>query len=317
MKKIICLTLSLIMILGLATTAFAAKMGTNFNNAKNDSDWNYIIEINDAEDSKNETFATYEIEAIAKRNNAKAWWATLTDVKKDDDFTLGKNFIKVASEEYSTLTLIDDKTVTYFLDIDELNWAGKAVKVTLPNKPFDKADLKCNTLYSTSSENVFYYFDNMLWVSVEDLNDTEVILNVNGIAVFATKVTDEIYEHFHNLTVKYINHTSTDNVIPTKVYCQNCKAEFKFVYGTEKDAINTFGVDNYETKPIDISIEGIPVWVELITPTIPGITSNTDSFISNDKVESPQTFDAGIAGYVALTLASTTGMAWVAKKKEN
>ena len=39
--------------------------------------------------------------------------------------------------------------------------------------------------------------------------------------------------------------------------------------------------------------------------------------VQDAVIESPQTFDTGIAGYVALTLASTTGMAWVAKKKEN
>lgn len=54
-----------------------------------------------------------------------------------------------------------------------------------------------------------------------------------------------------------------------------------------------------------IVIDGNWYWPVVTTP-------------ANDAtIESPKTFDAGIAGYITLTLASTTGMAWVAKKKKN
>lgn len=253
MKRLLALVLAMVMVLSLASTAFAAMGGNTFADAKANSDWDFTVTLENAEDELDSQFATYSIEATAKKDGAAAFWATLTNVEKNDNFDVeidGEgHFIKVADESYADLVIIDGKVVTYFAKASTYNekgWAGKAEKVNLPALPDDAADCRCNTLYNISNiPGVFYFFDNTLYVSDAD-GDT--ILNTNGICVVAREAVMDVdyFSNPHMVEVAY----SGD--MATKVYCDNCKITFAFVQGSEANAIKAFGAGNYHNVENDV-----------------------------------------------------------------
>ena len=321
MKKIVALVLSLVMVLGLATTAFAAKAGSSFATAKNDAGWDYVIEVDDAEDAKDQTFATYEIEAVAKKDGAVAWWDTSLVVEEDDDFDLG-TFVKIGNTEFADFVLIDGKTVSYYVSIDTNvdDWDAKAVKVTLPATPVDNADKACNTLYS-GVEGVpatLYFYDDTLWVAATvDENVWTNCFNVDGAAVLVREAEEGVdYEYTgHDYQLLYKGDHDTGAV--TKVYCQDCMKEFKFVEAPETVAVATFGAGNY--MPVVVDGDVVPMlFMELVTPAVPGVSAATDGSAAADgeKVESAETFDAGIAMYVGMSVMAAAGSAVVLKKKD-
>ena len=321
MKKIVALVLSLVMVLGLATTAFAAKAGSSFATAKDDAGWDYVIEVDDAEDAKDQTFATYEIEAVAKKDGAVAWWNPSLVVEEDDDFDLG-TFVKIGNTDFATFVLVDGKTVSYYVAVDSNvdDWDAKAVKVTLPAPPVDDADKACNTLYSgvEGDPATLYFYDDILWVAATaDNNVWTDCFNVDGAAVLVRKAVEDVdYEYTgHDYQLLYKGDHDTDAV--TKVYCQDCMKEFKFVQAPETDAVATFGAGNYMPVVVDGRTEPM-LFMEKVTPAIPGVSGATDGSAADatDKVESAETFDAGIAMYVGMSVMAAAGSAVVLKKKD-
>ena len=338
MKKIVALVLSLVMVLGLATTAFAAKAGSSFATAKNDAGWDYVIEVDDAEDAKDQTFATYEIEAVAKKDGAVAWWDTSLVVEEDDDFDLG-TFVKIGNTEFADFVLIDGKTVSYYVSIDTNvdDWDAKAVKVTLPATPVDNADKACNTLYS-GVEGVpatLYFYDDTLWVAAtaDDPNTTAVdesvwtdIFNVNGVAVLVREAVEDVDYEYTGHDYQLLTKGDHDTGAVTKVYCQDCMKEFKFVEAPETVAVTTFGDDNY--MPVVVDGRTVPMlFMEKVTPAIPGVSGaiggnlisygGSSTSTSTDKVQSAATFDAGIAMYVGMSVMAAAGSAVVIGKKKD
>ena len=313
MKKIVALVLAMVMVLGLATTAFAAKMGEDLTAALKDTGWDYNVEIDDAEDAKDETFATYEIEAVAKKDDAVMWWASQTDVEKGDDFDVPGVFVKVANPELADVVMVDGKVVTYFMAIDdETTWDGKATKVTLAALPVDVADQECNTLYAptTAAPQTLYFFDDTLWVADED---GETVLNVDGVAVYVSVADweDDLTYTGHDYEV-LVKEDHDNNDVVTKLYGQACKKEFKFVQAPEAVAVSVFCAGNYD----DITVEGYDLFMELVVPANWPTASTSAPAVDGDKVESPKTFDAGIAMYVGMSVMAAAGSAVVLKKKD-
>lgn len=322
MKKIVAVVLALVMVLGLSTVAFAAKMGTDLEAAKADAGWDYVVEVDDEEDAKDETFATYEIEAVAKKDmeDATLLGEAVGDVEKGDDFSIDGIFVKVGNAELADLVLIDGKVITYFMEIeDELTWETKATKTTLAAFPVDDADKACNTLYS-GSERVpvdVYAYDDVLWVADED---GEVVFNVGGVAVFVREAEygygEDVINTGHDYEIKTKGDHDTGAI--TEVYCQACKKEFKFVEAPETDAISVFGAGNYQ--PLVDDQGTVLAWMELVDPANwPGAgagVSAGSSDAAGDKVESAETFDAGIAMYVGMSVMAAAGSAVVLKKKD-
>lgn len=247
MKRVVALLLSIIMVLSLATTGFAANGGFTFDDATANRDWDFNIVPVDAENELKTQFATYQIEAVAQKDDAVAFWATITDVSKGEVFRVEVNgedeFVKVADESYADLVIIDGKTITYFAKAsvyNETRWEGKANMTVLPALPADEADRVCGTRYNiTEIPLVAYYCDDILYVSDAD-GDT--ILNCDGVCVVARKAVEGV-DYFckpHDVNVVY----DADGTA-TKVYCDNCEITFPFVQGSEADAIKVFGAGNY------------------------------------------------------------------------
>ena len=101
------------------------------------------------------------------------------------------------------------------------------------------------------------------------------------------------------------------------MYCQACKKEFKFVEAPETVAISVFGAGNYQ--PV-VNDDGDTIaWMELVVPANwpgagAGVSAGSDA--AGDKVESAETFDAGIAMYVGMSVMAAAGSAVVLKKKD-
>ena len=302
--------------------------------------WDAKVSLKKAENAKNEEFALYTIEMIAKVDNAPIWWASGVEEKGEDvDFTWNgeKTFVKAADEAYADFVVVDGKTITYFVAVDELEWDAKATKVTLPATPVDNADKACNTLYS-GVEGVpatLYFYDDTLWVAAtaDDPNTTAVdesvwtdIFNVNGVAVLVREAVEDVDYEYTGHDYQLLTKGDHDTGAVTKVYCQDCKKEFKFVEAPETVAVTTFGDDNY--MPVVVDGRTVPMlFMEKVTPAIPGVSGaiggnlisygGSSTSTSTDKVQSAATFDAGIAMYVGMSVMAAAGSAVVIGKKKD
>ncbi len=136
----------------------------------------------------------------------------------------------------------------------------------------------------------------------------------------------------------------TDGAI-SKVSCETCKAEFAFVVGCEKDAVEKFGEGNFAdiTNTLKSSFETKFLGKHTVEFDWDSMTFTGDwaegtgyywnlldkdeqayvkalsvkhLYVSTAEVESAKTFDAGIALYAGLALMSVTGSAVVIGKKK-
>lgn len=308
MKRIIALLLSLVMVLSLVSTGFAAMGGypTSDTGWFTDSDWDFTVTLEDTEDDADSLFATYQIEATAKEDRASAFWATLTDVEKGDDFRIeidGEDeFIKVAALAYADIVIRDDKTVTFFAVAAgyEDGWDGKAVRFLRTILPDDEADRRCAVIYSLSAPSAFaehfYYYDKNDdgCYDVLCIPDAagDILLNYNGVCVVAREAVEGVdyIEQPHSFKVEYSD--APTNSIASKVYCDACgRTDFRFVKGPESVAIAAFGVGNYQR------IGTTNIWVNpaeyVESPSTGGaeaevVAPTVDSNVKIDKIKDPE-----------------------------
>ena len=96
--------------------------------------------------------------------------------------------------------------------------------------------------------------------------------------------------------------------VPVTIECENCEKTFKVVYKTAFDNTWVKGV-NYETAP---NVLPADYYIVLESATsAPVVTPSTD------KVTSAETFDAGIAMYVGMSVMAAAGSAVVIGKKKD
>ena len=96
--------------------------------------------------------------------------------------------------------------------------------------------------------------------------------------------------------------------VPVTIECENCEKTFKVVYKTAFDNTWVKGV-NYETAP---NVLPADYYIVLESATsAPVVTPSTD------KVTSAETFDAGIAMYVGMSVMAAAGSVVVLKKRED
>ena len=289
--------------------------------------WNAKVSVKKAENAKDKEFTIYTIEMIAKVDNAPIWWDSgVADDKGDKEkfeFNGEREFVKV-SAELAQFVIVDGKTITYFACADDINedgWDEKVSAVTLPLIPNAQADWRCNAYYITDVADLatsFFWYEGDLYAPAATYTH---VFNVAGVAVGAAEVVpfdtyfsastaaDRVVFVNHNYVVEYKgNGYGAENV--SKVYCDVCKKSFDFAVGNELAAVAKFGEGKYFVLDTGLFVE------KDTTPGTVRPSGSSSSGTSTDKVESAETFDAGIAMYVGMSVMAAAGSAVVLKKKD-
>ena len=287
MKKIVALVLSLVMVLGLATTAMAATGGVSLNDALAATNTDTVeLKAGLTASTSLKTFDTYQVFVTDKDKNVSV---------------LPDQYVKVPSATRATYFVVDGTKITYLAVNPTAAYTDVAKAVTVAYN----ADPECGDVYVANEDEAgtYYLYKNAYYKEVA--TGSTVLFNVDGMAVWAD-AAPEVLTFAHDYEADYAQVAGKTTI--TKVYCDECKASFAFVEGTAADAVAKFGAGKYlPTTVTPAGAQTNTVYVALVAsaPATEG-----------DKVESAETFDAGIAMYVGMSVMAAAGSAVVLKKKD-
>ena len=331
MKKIVALVLAMVMVLGLATTAFAADV-TSVDGAFTNQFEGFDAKLELADAADDEEFATYEIVLYAKKTGAEFGGK---EYDKGDDVTVDGEWVIVPSAVNAEYAVVDGKKVTYLADAEDFEdgWAEKAKMVKL-EWVADPSKWDCNAYYAKSpADDIYFLYDGVFYVETTGIAAADYIFNVDGMAVAANKAvvmntldvasdTDlaDFDFYFNPHVYQFTEVWGKNGNELEKVYClcDGVKTYFDFVNAPESVAINTFGRYGYAQVG---EYDGLPVYVKDVAPTnynviAGGASVGTAGSADGETVTSPKTFDAGIAMYVGMSVMAAAGSAVVLKKKD-
>ena len=291
MKKIVALVLSLVMVLGLATTAFAAQKETSYQGlygerASDGLDIAYQIELTVTEgkaptyDKKTgELDEVGELEyATIKYNGTEYEYYLLVDSLKD---LTGDNDLVLYKDE-------DMKVPVFYLQYV----AGIEYVEGAEFANFGEA---CGQVLYDADEDVKYYtvkgdFDVNVYEADED---GTMLLKVGSkfVTVNATEVADVTDVNLHKAVY------TTKNGVIESIECGVCGL----------DAVKVANVLSLPEKAVVVDEDIAPTWYWPAAAAAPE---------ADEKVESAETFDAGIAMYVGMSVMAAAGSAVVLKKKD-
>ena len=282
MKKIVALVLSLVMVLGLATTAMAATGGVDLDAAL--ANKTETVEVKDglAASASLKTFQTYQV--------------FVTTTATGTVSVLPNQFVKVPTALNADYVVVEGTEITYLMrNPGAYTDAAVAVKVAY------NADPVCGDVYVEAPADAGTYYLYKGEYYAESVGGT--LFNVDGVAVYATKTQlVKTFDHDYDFDAKAVTGGKT---VVTSVFCEECKATFSFVEGDVADAVAKFGAGNYVDTGLN-NVKDIFV-AKVAAPVAPE---------AGDKVESAETFDAGIAMYVGMSVMAAAGSAVVLKKKD-
>ena len=354
MKKIVALVLSLVMVLGLATTAFGATAYTKAE-VEGGSIAGFVgfdAKLELAEKETDEEFAVYTVLMVAKKPievTGSVYYAG--EYERGEDFDLqtaagNDEWVIVDGNGAYEYAIVDGKNITYIADADDYNdvdyveaaWETKADVVVLPVMPDAAADVKCDTYYTnTSAITEFFWYEDTLYTAYAGSLAGDYVFNVDGVAVEVvevvwedgTTVNGHSYVNNNNATQAYgdvlVTYTSPNYVVEgkgdtygnedvTAVSCDGCKAKFGFTPYGPVDATKMFGEYGWFVLQFTQDTDDV-LWVELKASAATDAPA-ADKDADGEKVESAETFDAGIAMYVGMSVMAAAGSAVVLKKKD-
>ena len=284
MKKIVALVLSLVMVLGLATTAFAV---------------NPVVQQWDptgGTDGKGAWVNWYAPSAAGDYD--------LSDFAKGADenylpcyeFGTG-NFFVETTEAAATYKAVYGATVVYLAKVEksDVYYTDNADVFTNVTKETDE----CGKLVVTDTTKTYYVaYDEAnknapsYYVATKN-GGTQLLVDGKIVDVKATAST-AVTPH------SYKGNDVVDNVYTT-VKCENCGKVAKLYATATAAGKNAVG-------PIEGGYITLADWISFTVA--PAADAETD------KVESAETFDAGIAMYVGMSVMAAAGSAVVLKKKD-
>ena len=277
MKKIVALVLALVMVLGLATTAFGAEtskvtglyaLGTNKDAVAVEAFVKYFKAV----DNKVTDKGAYEADGNVDYYTVNDWAAT---------------FVKVAALADADIALYTDadcKVPYMYLKAANPVYFGDGAVVT----DFGTACGQYNSKDADYDKEATYYTAfNALYVEVET---SAIQLMVNGklVPVNGPVAIDKVA---HKAVV-----TTDKKGAVESIKCAAC-------------GVVAAKANNYAALPenaVVVYTEGTAYWYWTTATSVP----------STDKVESAETFDAGIAMYVGMSVMAAAGSAVVLKKKD-
>ncbi|MBQ2781730.1 MAG: hypothetical protein IJE94_00875 [Oscillospiraceae bacterium] len=283
MKKIVALVLSLVMVLGLATTAFAVDAAIySWNNAQ--KDW---VEMGALD-------ASWELTG------------DLDDQKVESDYVLGDFYF--ANGSYFAETTADSalwkmvygaKTVYLTeVDIDDYTFVAKASALTV----VETADAECGDFHTATVglKDVFYVsYDAKTGVpngfyKADKTTDTYVLVDgkLVEVEVLGAGVVKMLMHDWKGYEV--------NDYVYTSVKCDECGKVAKLYANAEAAGKKAQGpyAGGYITFADEMDFGAVAA------PE------------AGEKVESAETFDAGIAMYVGMSVMAAAGSAVVLKKKD-
>ncbi len=289
MKKIVALVLAMVMVLGLATTAFGAST-TNYT----DKDVTLTDSKGAATVYVDQDIVKYEKSTSTSTVDGKTV-TTITPAYYTAGFTASK-LVEVDKSLAEFMMKIEDVGSVYVArmsDVPTVNAADVATAYTAPELA------ACGVV--GSGYQAFYIVDGKYYAAAVDGAKTGLV-DGNYVRMAATK-TDAKGHDWANATAKSYDAT-TSNV--TTVECDDCDGIIN-VYKTA----GTFDGKTY----VKITATG-KAWDGYYF--VAGEAANTPVVApeASDKVESAETFDAGIAMYVGMSVMAAAGSAVVLKKKD-
>jgi len=311
MKKIVALVLSLVMVLGLATTAMAAPASTS----KDLGDFYF--------DSTTDTYGPefaiqYGLNAYAANSPKDVAVAGVKDglITAGEEgnvayFTLSTGDFEHTDSKFVQVATVGEADFTVYYPTAAGTEASKSVFMYLAKLDSNPVYAGTATLFANFGENCgqydfdpaedtkYYMFQGSVYKVVAAGND-DVSLMIDGALTSVEEVASvaDIVGHVAKFTydAKYKI---------TAVECAECGVaaviypNYDSVPKAEKAAFNVYG---------PINTDDYYCWTK--APAAPAADAETD------KVESAQTFDAGIAMYVGMSVMAAAGSAVVLKKKD-
>ena len=304
MKKIVALVLSLVMVLGLATTAFGATTSTGTVNTTSVTPvkaafYDLAVGSADSMTARNVTIAKIELTTTSGKvvEDVPMYVPNFYNISLDD----GSYYwcIEVA-KDYAKYALKNNGEYIFLTDGNGTECTPAVVSSIFVPAEYD-AD--CGDAVNAAGKVVPYY-------TIDGVNYT---LGGGNMAYFNGEFV------FYGAKVDYVKHTwDKDSVIvkdtdvkgvkvPVSIECSACEKTFAVVSAAQFD--NTWvKFVNYDTnaavKDYFIVLDGA---TDANTPAAPE---------ASEKVESAETFDAGIAMYVGMSVMAAAGSAVVLKKKD-
>ena len=301
MKKIVALVLSLVMVLGLATTAFGAV------EAAKEYDDLYVVETSStdpADDAVQTDLDWYKEVAVKYNKDGERVENALGELAgKQAYFTDGTTYyLQVPALAAAThVAYIDEdceKVKFYLLAMPAEAALMYSDAVAFTNIGDDCGEYDLETMLGDDFDADAKYYAvkgidyNYVVVAVDDVDDTEAVVKVGTTFVNVAVIGDveaALVEH------KAVIESEDGDIV--KVYCSACDA-------LAAKAPNMMSVPE---KAVLVEGTGAEIWYW---------TSAVAAPEASDKVESAETFDAGIAMYVGMSVMAAAGSAVVLKKKD-
>ncbi len=303
MKKIIATVLAMVMALALCSTAFAAdkysytvytKAYDNKGNQLNSTETRMYVIANvnakKAVGGNDASVAGYYLQ-ISQQYTNETYAENLAACKTAIEGSYGSvvTYVAATAADYDLRLTADGRAVLYLSEAPngKLTYANTAVEFTnIGNKCEQLNGLTTETYYSYTNDDgeTTYYQDG-------GNGNTNVL--VNGKLVGVTALDKDAYLVDHSWKAASYN---KDNTVAT-YKCKDC-GTVATVYKTVEAAVAA-GMTTTDTVNGDVI----------------GYKYGSSSTTTDGKT-SPKTFDAGVAMYVGMALASVTGSAVVIGKKK-
>ena len=226
----------------------------------------------------------------------------------------GQFFVK------TTNPTVADYAVTYAGKTDVLYYV-KLSTVVSPDafyyaeevKAFTNWGMKCGQINNTGwsaalkAEDYFVGPDFNVYMAVAATSDEDTNYLLDGAVVSGSLVGAPIDHHFVASNFKYDAATGAN--VPTAALCTTCTQTTTAIYKIGKAPANAV------VKPLYVNGAESDIWevVPVAAPSVGGAVVTP----STDKVTSAETFDAGIAMYVGMSVLAAAGSAVVIGKKKD